>query len=56
MTFYKFYLAKMKNEHPNWSPNQVTIIIKLMWKKRLLNLRKNRLIERKAKTGKKAFM
>jgi len=27
-----------------------------MWKKRLLNLRKNRLIERKAKTGKKAFM
>ena len=36
MTFFKFYFDRTMKDHPNWTSNQATIIIKLMWKKRLL--------------------
>lgn len=40
MTFFKFYYARTMRDHPNWTPNQATVIIKLLWKKRLTDLKK----------------
>jgi hypothetical protein len=27
-------------DHPNWTPNQATVIIKLLWRKRLSDIKK----------------
>ena len=32
--FFKFYYDKTKNEHPNWTPAQITIIVSMLWKKK----------------------
>jgi hypothetical protein len=34
LKFYKFYYDKNKNEHPNWTPRQITNIVSLLWKKK----------------------
>jgi hypothetical protein len=33
--FFKFYYERLTVEHPRWSANQITTIIKLLWKKKL---------------------
>lgn len=38
--FYKLHYERLMADHPYWSNNQATIIIKLMWKKE--KLRSNR--------------
>lgn len=35
MKFFKFYYDKLTVEHPRWSANQISTIIKLLWKKKL---------------------
>ena len=32
--FFKYYYERLSAEHPRWSSNQVTTIIRLLWKKR----------------------
>lgn len=36
MKFFDFYYAKLHSEHPRWRPNQISTIIKLLWKKKTL--------------------
>jgi hypothetical protein len=55
INFYKFYLAKFRMQHPNWSSNQTTIIIKLMWRKRCLGYKSKKIREAKPKTARQAF-
>ncbi len=35
LKFFKFYYDKLTSEHPRWSANQISTIIKLLWKKKL---------------------
>jgi hypothetical protein len=35
LKFFKFYYDKLTEEHPRWSANQISTIIKLLWKKKL---------------------
>lgn len=35
LKFFKFYYDKLTKEHPRWSANQISTIIKLLWKKKL---------------------
>lgn len=39
ITFFKHYYEALSKEHPRWLPNQITTIIKLLWKKRGAKLR-----------------
>lgn len=32
--FFKFYYDKIRIEHPQWTPIQITTIISLQWKKK----------------------
>ena len=41
ITFYKFHRASLTHQHPRWTPNQITVIIKMMWKKEKASSRKN---------------
>ncbi len=34
LKFYKFYYDKMKTEHSNWTSDQITKIVSLIWKKK----------------------
>jgi hypothetical protein len=36
LKFFKFYYDKLSGEHTRWSSNQITTIIKLLWKKKLV--------------------
>lgn len=36
LKFFKFYYDKLTVEHPRWSSNQISTIIKLLWKKKAL--------------------
>ncbi len=35
MKFFKFYYDKLSSEHKRWNANQISTIIKLLWKKKL---------------------
>jgi hypothetical protein len=35
LKFFKFYFDKLSFEHRRWSANQISTIIKLLWKKKL---------------------
>ena len=37
ITFYKFHRASLAHQHPRWTSNQITVIIKMMWKKEKAN-------------------
>lgn len=53
LSFYKYYYDKLAAEHPKWKPNQISTIIKLLWKKRLITKKKdNELTKKKIKAGK----
>lgn len=41
LTFFKYYFERLGAEHPRWSKNQISTIIKLLWKKRSKSTRKN---------------
>lgn len=32
--FTKYYSNRLSSEHPRWSTNQITTIVKLLWRKR----------------------
>lgn len=32
--FFKFYYDKLSKEHPKWAANQISTIIKLLWRKK----------------------
>lgn len=49
ITFYKFHRASLTHQHPRWTPNQITVIIKMMWKKEKASSRKN--TNRKSRAG-----
>lgn len=34
LKFFKFYYEKLSKEHPRWTANQISTIIKLLWKKK----------------------
>lgn len=34
ITFYKFYYDKYHKEHDNWTSNQLSKVISLLWEKR----------------------
>lgn len=34
LKFFKFYYEKLSKEHTRWTANQITTIIKLLWKKK----------------------
>ena len=61
LKFFKFYYDKLTVEHPRWSANQISTIIKLLWKKKIagekraakIGLREPR--ERKSISGRMAF-
>mgnify|MGYP000850320143 CR=1 FL=1 len=36
LKFFKFYYDKLSGEHTRWSSSQITTIIKLLWKKKLV--------------------
>lgn len=38
--FFRFYFERLTKEHPKWTPNQKTVIIRLLWKKRQLQKKK----------------
>jgi hypothetical protein len=35
LKFFKFYYDKLSSEHKRWNANQISTIIKLLWKKKL---------------------
>ena len=35
LKFFKFYYEKLSSEHKRWNANQISTIIKLLWKKKL---------------------
>lgn len=35
LKFFKFYYEKLSSEHKRWTANQISTIIKLLWKKKL---------------------
>ena len=37
LKFFKFYYEKLSGEHRRWSANQISTIIKLLWKKKLVS-------------------
>lgn len=39
LEFFKYYYNRLSGEHPRWSNAQTTSIIKLLWKKRNINLK-----------------
>lgn len=39
LEFFKYYYNRLTGEHPRWSTAQTTSIIKLLWKKRNINLK-----------------
>lgn len=61
LKFFKFYYEKLTGEHRRWSANQISTIIKLLWKKKLVSdkaalkagLRAP--VAKKPTTGRKAF-
>jgi hypothetical protein len=38
--FFRFYYERLTKEHPKWTPNQKTVIIRLLWRKRQLQKKK----------------
>ena len=54
-TFYKYYFERLGAEHPRWTKNQITTIIKLLWRKRTKSSR--RIISRgkKGLTGRQLY-
>ncbi len=57
--FFKLHFERLMADHPYWSSNQVTIIIKLMWKKEKLRqkIQKPRMIRVafKKRSGRMAY-
>lgn len=49
MSFYRFYYQQLMKEHPNWTPNRATIIIKLLWRKRKAEFTKKETVTRMKK-------
>jgi hypothetical protein len=41
LKFFKFYYTKLTTDHPRWSANQISTIIKLLWKKKLSSEKKS---------------
>lgn len=39
MKFFKFYYDKLTKEHPRWNTHHISIIIKLLWKKKLVKIK-----------------
>jgi hypothetical protein len=37
LKFFKFYYQKLTLEHPRWSASQISTIIKLLWKKKIVS-------------------
>lgn len=53
LSFYKYYYDKLSNEHSKWKANQISTIIKLLWKKRIISKRREHETRRKQiKAGK----
>jgi len=48
IAFFKHYYAVYSKQHPNWQAKQITLIIKLLWRKRKNQSKKN--ISLKTKT------
>jgi len=61
LKFFKFYYDKLTVEHPRWSANQISTIIKLLWKKKSTGERRSTQAssreprERKNISGRMAF-
>lgn len=61
LKFFKFYYDKLTVEHPRWSANQISTIIKLLWKKKSAGERRSTQAlsreprERKNISGRMAF-
>jgi len=41
VNFFKSYYKKLHSEHPKWNEKQVTVIIKLLWRKKKSIMIKN---------------
>jgi len=62
LKFFKFYYDKLSTEHARWSSNQITTIIKLLWKKKLVTDKRTSTkgslrapVQRKRISGRMAF-
>lgn len=61
LKFFRFYYDKLTVEHPRWSSNQISTIIKLLWKKKSITEKKAAKTglaaprERKSISGRMAF-
>lgn len=43
ISFYKFYYERLTKEHPKWTPTNKTKIIKLLWRKRTAQRKKDQM-------------
>lgn len=57
LSFFKYYYERLTVEHPRWTKPQITLIIKLLWKKRgsKTNKRRRSLSSSKPMSGRQLF-
>lgn len=47
--FFKYYYARLSDQHKKWTPVQISSIIKLLWRKRSKKDKKTKLIKKELK-------
>lgn len=51
ITFYRFHRSSLIQQHPRWTSNQITVIVKMLWQKEKAKRSMSRSMKGKSQVG-----